>query len=124
MSRRRKERKRRRDGHCIKNAPGASNVPGTYMVGCVKKVFLTASASPLYRRYGGAERGGGDKILCAVEHQRIGNAVSLGVFHHIALKKAEVKHMDFRIVLHRKLSKRVVITNAVKICVITHILQR
>ena len=33
MSRRRKERKRRRDGHCIKNAPGASNVPGTYMVG-------------------------------------------------------------------------------------------
>ena len=111
-------------GHCIKNAPGASNVPGAYMVGCVKKVFLTASASPLYRRYGGAEHGVGDKILCAVEHQRIGNAVFLGVFRHIALKKAKVKHMDFRIVLHRKLSKRVVITNAVKICVITHILQR
>ena len=40
MSRHRKERKQWRDGALHKNAPGASNVPGAYMVGCEKSGFF------------------------------------------------------------------------------------
>ena len=43
------------------------------------------------------------KVLRTVQHQRIGNAVFLVVLRYIALEKAEVNHMDFRIVLHGKL---------------------
>ena len=40
------------------------------------------------------------EVLRTVQHQRIGNAVFLGVLRYIALEKAEINHMDFRIVLH------------------------
>lgn len=49
------------------------------------------------------------EILCAVQHQRIGDTVLFCVFHHIAAEKAEVNHMNFRIVLHGELGKGVAV---------------
>lgn len=49
------------------------------------------------------------KVLRTVQHQRIGNAVFLGVVHHIALEEAEVEDMNFRIVLHGELGKGVAV---------------
>ena len=49
------------------------------------------------------------EILRTVQHQCIGNAVFLGVLHHIALEKTEVEDMNFRIVLHRELGKGVAV---------------
>ena len=50
-----------------------------------------------------------DEILCAVQHQRIGDTVLFGVLHHIAFEEAEVEDMNFRIVLHGELRKGVAV---------------
>ena len=49
------------------------------------------------------------EVLRTVQHQRIGNAVFLGVLHYITLEEAKVDNMDFRIVLHGKLGKDVAV---------------
>ena len=49
------------------------------------------------------------EVLRTVQHQRIGNAVFLGVLYHITIEEAKVDHMDFRIVLHGELGKGVAV---------------
>ena len=56
-----------------------------------------------------AERGIGHEVLRAVQHQCIGNTVLFRVFCHIALEKAQIDYMDFRIVLHGKLREGVAV---------------
>ena len=49
------------------------------------------------------------KVLHAVEHQRVGDAVFSGVLRHIPLEKAQVEDVDLRIVLHGELGKGVAV---------------
>ena len=49
------------------------------------------------------------EVLRTVQHQRIGNAIFLGVLYHITIEEAKVDNMDFRIVLHGKLGKGVAV---------------
>lgn len=49
------------------------------------------------------------KVLHAVEHQRVGDAVFSGVLRHIPLEKAQVEDVDLGVVLHGELGKGVAV---------------
>lgn len=68
--------------------------------------IITALASPLCKSFDrSTERFVCYKVLRPVQHQRIGNAVILGVLHHSSLEKVQVEDVDLRIVLHRNWEK-------------------
>ena len=73
------------------------------------KARHTQSAKPTLQHFSKLEVRALYKILRTVQHQRIGNTVFLGVLHHITLEKAQIDHVAFRIVLHRKLGKGVAV---------------
>ena len=77
--------------------------------GIARRAAFSVSGPPALPRFSEPQVRVFHEVLRAVEHQGVGDAVFLGVLHHIALEKPQIEDVDLRIVLHRELGEGVAV---------------